>query len=805
MSVIPTPVEPDAHAAAFRAVWLARYDTLRAAADLAAQTLARAAGNEPLQLRMQLMQQRLAPHTADAVERYHALAARMAALGDRSGSLIAKSFAAGAQAMNGDAAGALAAYEQLIPEIHRLPDPLEQHVAMGPSLALYQAGGNLAAYMQQTCRMLHLANEIDHSGMRSAAISNLGIAFFLAGDDLQARTHLEESLASTELGGWLRFGAVGILAEVYAAANEVDKVLPLLRAWSFPGQPDELDGLALAHFHALGAEVFARLGDGVQTQAYLDYLASMPAELRCEEVRCVIAVAQAKHDMADGRPEPARAALAEAVALAQLPRNDRLLAPRFWWQAAEVAAALGDWEQAYRLLERGRRLELERRHDLTAVRRVAAQYQTDDRARAVEAAQRDPLTGLGNRERLVAVGDAWIARHRAPLVAMLNVRRFNKINEAVGREIGDAVLQAVADRLKRVCTRFDHAIAGRVYADQFVIVAADGDDDLRRLQQMAAEVFATALDVAGQAVDISAAWGLAQGPAHGTSMHLLMSHAEIALHHNRRADGGLTVYDGSLVRADPRQLSLISELRRAAQNDEFTLLLQPKFRLADDTVTSFESLIRWDHPARGRVEPAAFIPFAESTGSIKLITEWVVREAMRCSCRLREAGLVCRIAVNVSTHDVGSEGFRDRLAGLLAQTGARAGDIRLELTESAAMRDPATVVGTMRAINALGFEWAVDDFGTGQSSLAYLHTLPVSELKIDRSFVRGASSSPTALALLKAAIDLGRTLGLTTVGEGAETAQEWALLRELGCEVAQGWFGARPMAEADLVPWLQKR
>lgn len=793
------------HTEAFRAVWLARYPSLTAAVQLAKAKLDAAGDDERLRLRMQLVLERLAPPSAGAAARYHALADRLQALDDRPGYLIAKSFAAGAEGFGGDTIAALAAYEQLGPEINLLTDPLEQHVAMGPSLALYQARGNLVAYMQQACRMLHLANEIDHSGMRSAAISNLGIAFFLAGDELQARTHLEEALASTELGGWIRFSAVGILAEIHAAAHDVDKVLPLLRSWSFPERPEELDPQALEHFHALGAEIFARLGDAAQTTAYLRFLASMPVEQRADQVRCTVAVARATHDLAEGRAGEARAGLEEAMSLAMLPRNDRVLAPRFWSMAAEVASALGDWEQAYRLLDRGRRLELERRQDITAVRRVAAQYQTDARARAVEAAQRDALTGLGNRERLIAVGDAWFARRLAPLVAMLNVRRFNAINQALGHEIADAVLQAVADRLKEACTRFDHAIAGRVYADQFAIVVAQAGSDVQPVKDLAAEIFSTPLAVAGQWVDISAAWGIAHGPAHGSSMHQLMSLAEIALHQDRRSDAGLMVYEPGLVRADPLQLSLISELKRAAQDDEFTLLLQPKFRLADGAVTAFESLIRWDHPTRGPVPPATFIPFAESTGSIKGITEWVVRQAMLCSGRLRAAGVASHIAVNVSVHDVGAAGFRDRLAALLDATGAHAQDIRLELTEGAVMRDPATVIGTMREINALGFEWSVDDFGTGQSSLAYLHMLPVSELKIDRSFVRGAASSGTTLTLLKAAIDLGRNLGLTTVGEGAETAEEWALLRELGCTMAQGWYGARPMPERELLPWLRAR
>jgi diguanylate cyclase (GGDEF)-like protein len=550
--------------------------------------------------------------------------------------------------------------------------------------------------------------------------------------------------------------------------------------------------------------VFAGLGDAVRTRQYLRYLEDMPSD-HSSDVRCLLAVVRAKQLQGEADEEGARRALAEAIAISREPGTDRLLPPRFWWMAAELSSVHGQWEQAFRLLEHHRRLDVERRHDVAAVRRIAAQYQTDASARAVEAAQRDQLTGLGNRERLVAVGDGWVKRGLAPLVAVLNLRRFNDINEALGREMGDAVLLAVAARLREVCNGFEHAIAARVYADQLALVVANVNGELQQLADVAADVFGTPLDVAGDGVDIHAAWGVAHSPAHGTSMHKLMGHAEIALKEARRGNAGLTVYSPGLERADPRQLNLISELKRAAKHNEFTLLMQPKFRLVDDVVVSFEALIRWDHPSRGRVPPKDFVPFAERTGSIRGITEWVLGEAMRCSRRLREAGLASQIAVNVSVHDLATPGFRDHLVSLLAQTGARADDIRLELTESAVMRDPGTAIRFMRDINTLGFEWSIDDFGTGQSSLAYLHMLPVSELKIDGSFVRGANDSRTMLTLLKAAIDLGTNLGLSTVGEGAETAEDWALLRQLGCSVAQGWHGAHPMAEGDLVAWLRKR
>lgn len=804
VSLPTSPAPVTAHAEAFRSVCLARYVSRSLSKQLAEHHLARAGDDERLVLRMRLLLLRFGPRSPGQAPHYAELAERMRALGDNPGDVIARSYALLAQSEGCDAAASLVAYDRLAPEIDGLADPLERHVAMAVSLFLAQAAGHTVLYMQQACRLLHLAEEIGHAGLRSAALSNLGIAFYLAGDDLQARHHLEQSLECADLGGWLRFSAVALLAEVYVCAGELEKALPLIRAWALPQDGHALDGLAVAHFHALGAETYARLGHVSQAQACLDFLAAMPAESRVPELGCMLGVVRALLHQAAGDAAQAQAELADALAQAQhMPGGPHAVPPRFWNIAADVASAQSQWQRACEFLMRGRHSELTRRREGEAVRRAAVQWQTDASARAIEAAQRDPLTGLGNRERLIAVGDRWLAMQLAPVVVKLNVRRFNAINEALGRETGDAVLQAVAQRLREACSRFEHAQAARLYADQFAIVAAGGLGGVEPWSAVAAELFATPLAVAGHWVDISAAWGVAQGPADGASMQRLLSHAEIALNEDRRTQAGWTVYAPSLVRADPRQLSLISELKRAARQDEFFLVLQPKFRLADHQVVSFESLVRWEHPTRGAVQPAHFIPFAEGTGAIKGVTAWVLRRAMALSCRLRAEGLVSEIAVNVSVHDVADAAFVPLLRDLLASTGAQAHDIRLELTEGAVMRDPATVIDRMRDINALGFEWSIDDFGTGQSSLAYLNMLPVSELKIDRSFVKGAAASPASLTLLKAAIDLGRNLGLSTVGEGAETAEEWHLLRQLGCGVAQGWFGSRPLPEQGLLPWLK--
>lgn len=790
-----------------------RYDasieqaTAQAAADL---QLGVSLGDERLQLRSRLLLERLRPQSEHSAHFFGEASRRLHQLGDRAGSLIARSIEIATSHYGGDVAQALKDYEALLPEIQLVPDPMERYLAMASGLYLYQAMGQFGGYMQLACQLMALAAPLESEGLRMAATVNLGMACYLAGDELEALDHLETALSISMNGmvnTWLRYSVVSTLVEIHVALEEYEKARALLEVWSFPRQADELDTEAHSMLHAQGAETYVRLGDLVGAQRYLSYLDTLPPETHSYEFRCQRALARALLHQARGEDEEATRLLLAVQTEGPDERGvgERPMASRYWQTLAQLAQRQGRWDLACQHLERLYARERERKQQAAHARRIAARVQADISRSAVEEAQRDQLTGLANRDRLRVVGDAWISRHQiSPAVVMMNLRRFNAINKALGRELGDAVLQAAAERLRELTRRFQHAVAARVYADQFALLIADrvGQEDL---QTRLGQAFAAPLDVAGQSIDLSAVFGLALHPVDGNTMQALMSNAEIALHEGRRGDASWTRFEPGFCHTGSEQLSLLSELRRAARQGEFVLMLQPKFSLGDERVSGAEVLLRWQHPQRGLLPPLDFIPFAESTGSIRGITEWVLEAAMRQACALRDAGWPCQLAVNISAHDIGDPDLHSTLRDLLARTGARPCDLRLELTESVAMKDQAAVVPRMREISALGFEWSIDDFGTGQSSLAYLHTLPVSELKIDRSFVRDATHSNATLTLLKAAVELGANLGLSTVAEGVETAQDWALLKRLGCQQAQGWYGARPMPAADFMPWLQAR
>jgi EAL domain-containing protein (putative c-di-GMP-specific phosphodiesterase class I) len=255
------------------------------------------------------------------------------------------------------------------------------------------------------------------------------------------------------------------------------------------------------------------------------------------------------------------------------------------------------------------------------------------------------------------------------------------------------------------------------------------------------------------------------------------------------------------LRAD---LGLLSEIHRAIEEGELRMHLQPKVHLPDGAVTSAEALVRWQHPVRGNVAPGEFIPFAEQTGRIHLITQWMLGEAMRLTTRLRAEGTPLQISVNISTADLAKVGFVEGVEALCKQCDALPEDIRLEVTESGAMQDPAAALLIMFRLRRDGFSLSIDDFGTGYSSLAYLQKMPVEELKIDRSFIKDVVAGTDAAVLLQSTVELGHRLGLSVVAEGAETAAEWDLLVDLGCDYVQGYYAAKPMPVDDFLNWRRK-
>jgi len=285
----------------------------------------------------------------------------------------------------------------------------------------------------------------------------------------------------------------------------------------------------------------------------------------------------------------------------------------------------------------------------------------------------------------------------------------------------------------------------------------------------------------------------------------LMRCADLALEHARREKRALAIYEEALKPAARDQLSLLGELRHAVEHDELRLFFQPKIELKTGRVTGAEVLLRWQHPTRGLLCPADFIPFAEQTGFIRRLTRWTLDHAIAQGALWQRAGKALVLAVNISVDDIGDVRLDSRVASLLTRHQLPPALLTLELTESGFIEDPTRALRVLDAIAALGVSLSIDDFGTGYSSLSHLVRLPVHEVKIDRSFVQGLESDPEFAPVVRAAIDMGHGLGLQVVAEGIETDEAAVRLRDFGCDIAQGYLYAKPMPLAAFETWLEGR
>ncbi len=428
----------------------------------------------------------------------------------------------------------------------------------------------------------------------------------------------------------------------------------------------------------------------------------------------------------------------------------------------------------------------------------------------------DRLTGLPNRLQfrdavVAAIHDHTSARSPADsatppparlAVIMLDLDRFKHVNDVLGYASGDRLLVGVAERIAQV-VRPGEVIA-RLGGDEFALLLPGADAELAMsVAQRIAAAFEQPLTLDDQTVDLSAGLGIACWPAHALEADALLSRAEVAMYAAKRRTAGAQLYEAALDSSSAETLSLLSQLRQAIERDELRLYVQPKIALDTLRLCGAEALVRWNHPTRGLVPPLQFIPFAEQTGFIRQVTLWVFAQAARQQQMLAAMG-VQRLSINLSTRDLLDPELPEKLDALLARHQARAQGFCLEITESAIMDDPQRAEATLNRLARQGFKLSIDDFGTGYSSLAYLRRLPVHELKIDQSFVKGMEGAGGDVKIVRSTIDLAHNLGLSVVAEGVETAALLQRLRELGCDEAQGYHMGRPMPMAELAGWAAR-
>jgi len=425
--------------------------------------------------------------------------------------------------------------------------------------------------------------------------------------------------------------------------------------------------------------------------------------------------------------------------------------------------------------------------------------------RISELAYNDPLTGLPNRalfnDRIGQAVSAAERGHGQLAVITMDLDRFKHVNDTLGHHIGDLLLREVAYRLHHALQRRSDSVA-RLGGDEFaVLLPTEGVEGAKLVARKIIEVLAEPLTIEGHLVDVGASSGIAAYPEHGTDADTLMRRADLAMYSAKRAGNGFEVYDARHDQGTPGRLSLLGELRHAVEHDELTLVYQPQVGLAARSPPAAEALIRWVHPERGVLAPESFVPFAEQTGYIKAVTRWVLDGVLRQCAAWRARGLDLRVSVNISARDLHNPDFPRMLAELAAAHKLRPDAVSLEITESAVMEDPAHAAAILERLHEMGVRLAIDDFGTGYSSLAYLKRLPVHELKIDRSFIKGLEHDADDAAIVRATIDLAHHMGLTVTAEGVEDRHALETLRRLGCDHAQGMYLSRPLPPEELERW----
>ncbi len=430
-------------------------------------------------------------------------------------------------------------------------------------------------------------------------------------------------------------------------------------------------------------------------------------------------------------------------------------------------------------------------------------------AKSEHEAMHDALTGLANRTLLTQRTQEAIRgadRSGEPLgLFLIDLNRFKPINDTLGHAFGDRLLQHVANRLTGAVRDLD--TVARLGGDEFAVLlpsvgtAANALVVAARVHRALEET----VELDGLSVDIGCSIGVAMYPTDSADAHELLKHADIAMYVAKRARLGTSVYEPGLDQHNVAQLTVVSDLRRAIEQGELVLHYQPKADLRSGTVCGAEVLCRWQHPRLGLLGPDRFIPAAEETGLIEPLTRYVLDHAL-AQCRAwHVAGWDVPISVNVGAQCLHDPTFPEQVLRLLKEHSRPAEMLTLEITESAIIADPHRASDVLVRLRELGVRLSIDDFGTGYSSIAYLRTMPVHEMKIDRSFTTNMRSDSSSGAITRSLLGLAHNLELEVVAEGVEDEETWTALAALGCDIVQGYCLSKPLPADEFAAWLRDR
>lgn len=420
----------------------------------------------------------------------------------------------------------------------------------------------------------------------------------------------------------------------------------------------------------------------------------------------------------------------------------------------------------------------------------------------------DQLTSLPNRslffdrlEQALALGE----RQRTPVaVITCNLNGFNRINGEMGHQVGDRLLQQVAQRMQKVLRRSD--TLARLGDDEYAMILPTGanEEGARRTAEKLIEALDLPFDILDHSFAIGVRVGIAIFPTHGSTASQLLVRAEVAMRDGRRSDQRFAVHVASRIHDAETGRPLIDDLRQALTEGDRQLYVtfQPKINLKTQHIDGVEALVRWRHPQRGMVFPDQFIPLAEEAGLIDRLTTHVLNHSLAQQTAWRAENIDLAVAVNLSAKTLQDPRFPGQVHDLLTKWAADPSRLILEITESAIILDVERATATLNQLDQLGIGISIDDFGTGYTCLSYIRRLPVQEIKVDRSFVMGMTRSPDDWVIVSSLVDLGHNLGMTVVAEGVEDERTLTMLTDMGCDFGQGYHMSRPVPADELASWL---